>query len=362
MNIHEDFCKSWRVIHQGLNVEAELPYYSQVYAEMWELCYTGEHEEETRRRLLGLLIYIEDMAGLGLSKILKKEYRLAEDYVWQTIKNFDLTESAASDLQISIYLAIKSAPHSVVKRWVMQTFLNKNFDQLCILLHWLVVYLEPLNLVFPDIEIVEKHFESEFGTDGLPGAHELIASRWLEFSWRDKKGRRLVDLLRICLKDDLEKIAEYDDSFDLFIGDIDIYTVTDEYEDEEGRMTIIDPTDHEFPFSIKKPKNLPEDYRKMYLFGILVDWLEEDFMCEPYIWLYSDEVKDFEPEEFVALIKLELAEHEKTENLMLSTGEVVNRYEDLESEISFCGYGEGRLYLSEDDLNEDKNVGLRDKI
>ncbi len=363
MEINKDeFARTWCSIHQDMDCTADIAYYWGLYVDMCETYNDGFCDDDVRPQIYSLLLYIEDMGGLGLGKLLADEYRVSADFLPMTIKSMNLNLDQRSDMEIIIHEGIRNAPRSSLMSWVFGVFMTKDFDGLCRLLHWLMTHIGPLKPLVPDKEVIRKFFDREFPSDGHPGRHRRIIDQWLAFRWRDKLGRNLIDLLRECLRDEVPDYSELDDQFEILVCELDKYKVTEEY--EEGIIEIVPLDDMEFPSDIKEPKDMPVGFREMLLFGILIDWNDDSFMCEPYMWLHGKAAENFDPQDFVAQIKYVLDRKERQETFTLSTGEEINKHDELESPTSFCNI-DGDAFdfdYDEDEGGDEDELSGEDRI
>ncbi len=353
----EDFNSTWRRRHQGMDVEAELTYYWEVYQKLWNTCSTGQNDGLVRDCIISLLLHIEDMAHLKFGEAIMKEYRIAADFVLGTIKKMNLTESQGSDVQIDVYMGIKNAPESGLRTYIRDAFCGNDFKKLCDAMLWITTHNQPLASIYPDKAICINLLNGEtLAVYGELCELNHLAELWLAFNWTDKEGKSIVEHLEHCFEPEIDAILMGYFDFDIIATDIEKFKVRRVRKD--GAACLVPPREHYYveAFSVTLPPPLPKDYRSKRLLGMVVEWRDRCYLCDPYSWMDKEEADSFESQEFVMEVKLELGFSEHEDEVTFSTGEKFLKYKDTSVEGSFTWIGDLKR-VSEDEADKLRALG-----
>ncbi len=343
-------------MHPGMDIGQELSYYWKVFSELRDTCGIDESDPDIRKDIYRLLLYIEDMAGLKLGDAFMKEYRIAADFLPKTVQSFGLNESDAADVQIVVYMAIKNAPDSGLRQYIRDVFTHDDFSKLCDAMLWITTYNQPLMTILPDKAICRHHLVEELCFDeDADGRYDRLADLWLAFCWTDKQGKSIAGHLQHCFDGDEELGLFTDLLFYIDTTDVDKFKVKHL---RKGKAEIAGPKEsYNFTFDIDQPLPLPKDFRKRYLLGMVVRWRDMECLCEPYFWITAEEAGSFDAYEFIMDFRFCTGLYEQHEEVTLSSGEQLFKYEDVACEHSFSWIGKLQVRQTKDNMDEyDKQI------
>ncbi len=317
----EQFAKYWLDTHEGMDVEAEIPYYYDCYQQLESLSVFSL--DGVNGGIIWQLLYVEDMGGLKLGKWNMEHYRLTANWLDIFVDHADYAVENYDKVYALLAEFIKHTPESGVKRYVRDAVLDVDFEKLFGFIKWYFKnntgFMDCMSGPAKDQYLKQLVFKKQ-------------SSQWVRdftdtddaWCWQAKDGKTIIQRLADCF-DGKEYMEVRNNLLAMRAHTVDAYRVLEVLEDGQ---VVIEDYKRKKKGTVALSQPLPRNYKKMYLVGDLVEW-DKWYIPEPYAWIPKIDMAGFERETMLEEIQHALIEETKHGTAGLANGEEIDVYKDL---------------------------------
>ncbi len=306
----ESFYDKWQEQHLPcIDSQNDNGFYYQTCQRLEEAMASQGSVAMAEHLFFSLLLFIEDEAGLGLTRTYRKEYKSAGDIVGVLLTQSKVSDAVCAAIRTIVDEAIKAAPESAVTEAVRLSMKEKNAQQFADIVCWLERKTKVLSLINPPYHVREERYFYMLDYPADPDV--TLKMTYFDFAFnRDYKDStwmtyHLADCF--CQMRDGETVTLMDA---VRARDFDFYTIDSM---EDGYMILVSSGAMEIS-KVKSISPIPIDCREKclgcqllsidggetWMIPTAVCWKDEDFMC------------DFDQDDW--LESIDMAEHNDTQD------------------------------------------------
>lgn len=322
----EEFAKKWKSEHfPTQELESELPFYYKVYQKIYDIASLSVKKIDDFY-IIQLLMHIENVAHLRLDLVYGKIYRRVEDIEGHWIMMMGVCPLDYDKIRDVVAEAIQTAPESSLVKWIRDSVLSGDFNQLKSVALFLAHRDVTISLLFPNSSYRKMICQQLFHDDEI--ADNMVASSFA-FDWKDKEGKSVLERLGDCFEDLGD--ADVVKSLSSVRGvRLDCYQVV---AFGKGMLTLRNKAGEVFE-NVEVPSSLPLHFEQQCLICQLVGWNGKHYFNGSGMWIDFSVFERWDNKMLWDSIEADEREDCMGSFFELPSGEEVDCYEDAYGEFA----------------------------
>ncbi len=305
-----------------MDISADVPFYYDTYRHLHGIARNsaGRYFDDG---LIGLAMYIENNANVGLDPLYESMYRSIGDAVSRWCKAADISPRDRSRIYAYVTDAVADAPAGSLRQWIAGSVLSHDFNRLSDVALFFACHDAALSLIYPAPEF-RKGLYLELTHNDRDTAQKMLWSD-MAFNWRDKTGKpllhRLADMFRRPADD--EGIA----SALLTVGSMRLDAYLPLKRNDNRTLTLINKSGR--IHDVVLPAPLPDDFKNRCFVSQLASYLGTTYVNGPGLWLDMETYYNWNGNLLWSGIEKREQEYANNRYFMTSYGKRHSLYNDL---------------------------------